>query len=299
MTVNSDYDPFVALRCFTINGMRHRFAAPSRPVYQEQVAFHRERITHTIRYMSDGIQVEARVHRPIKDGTQGLVILNHGYENPTGYLSGRSTALLASMLLQSGFVVAVPDFRCWGGSECGDNLFRAGYVADLLNLMLVLQDNAHVDTSRVGLWGYSLGAGIACKAMVVHRKFKAAVLVGTVSPRDEDIFERWTTFDIELATKNAELLKMYKRAIASSEFLAETSPLSYFRDIETAVQLHHGSDDQATPVAWSQQIEHMLRINGKPVELHIYPNQGHFFDQANRITMLMRTVEFFKKYLSP
>jgi fermentation-respiration switch protein FrsA (DUF1100 family) len=63
------------------------------------------------------------------------------------------------------------------------------------------------------------------------------------------------------------------------------------------LQIHHAEDDSVVNIGYSSDLAAVLQANGKPYEFYSYAGGGHnlvspYFDQA-----IIRTVEFFRKYL--
>ena len=67
--------------------------------------------------------------------------------------------------------------------------------------------------------------------------------------------------------------------------------------INSPLQLHHAEDDTVVNIGYSFSLAAVLRENGKDYEFYNYEGGGHnlispYFDQA-----MLRTMEFFRKYL--
>ena len=59
-----------------------------------------------------------------------------------------------------------------------------------------------------------------------------------------------------------------------------------------------GDNDPRVPKEEALQVFDLLRQDGKTVEAHFYPNEGHGFAQRdNRIDALSRMVAWFDRYL--
>jgi dipeptidyl aminopeptidase/acylaminoacyl peptidase len=74
-----------------------------------------------------------------------------------------------------------------------------------------------------------------------------------------------------------------------------TSPIAYIRDVKAPLLVLQGDND---PRAEAVQVVDLLKKDGKTVEAHYYPNEGHGFVKCeNQIDSIRRTVDWFDKYL--
>jgi dipeptidyl aminopeptidase/acylaminoacyl peptidase len=59
-----------------------------------------------------------------------------------------------------------------------------------------------------------------------------------------------------------------------------------------------GDNDPRVPKEEATQVVELLKKDGKTVDAHYYPNEGHGFNKReNQIDAIRRTVEWFDKYL--
>jgi dipeptidyl aminopeptidase/acylaminoacyl peptidase len=76
----------------------------------------------------------------------------------------------------------------------------------------------------------------------------------------------------------------------------QRSPLHHAERIQAPVILFHGLDDPVVPAAQSQRLALALRERGLPVELHLFPGEGHGFrDGAVQRRVLEATELFFRR----
>jgi dienelactone hydrolase len=82
---------------------------------------------------------------------------------------------------------------------------------------------------------------------------------------------------------------------ARATYLAR-SPLHHAERITAPVLLFHGLDDRVVPPAQSERLAQALSERGVPVELHLFPNEGHGFrDGAVQRRVLEATERFFRR----
>ena len=64
------------------------------------------------------------------------------------------------------------------------------------------------------------------------------------------------------------------------------------------VLILHGEADAIVPVAEARRLERLLRDNGLPYEIHIYPEQGHNFHGPDAQDAFERAMDFLGRHLA-
>jgi len=225
-----------------------------------------------IRYPSDGLRITGFMNVPKSEGPFPVVIMLHGYAPPDEYISINEDYDLpaADMFASNGYLVIHPDLRGFSDGEGEapkfDNLFQTGLAIDTLNLIALVKEAggkpgplANGDPTRIGLWGHSLGGGVALRVITVSQDVRAAILYSALSG-DE--------------SKNSPLMfalsgdeDQYDREQAvDPESLKLISPIYHFDGITAAVKLYHGTEDTVVPVAWAVE-------NCEAMKLHLSPDR--------------------------
>ena len=76
----------------------------------------------------------------------------------------------------------------------------------------------------------------------------------------------------------------------------QRSPLHQVAHLQVPLLLFHGLDDRVVPPAQSEALVERLRQQGVPVELHVFPGEGHGFrDAAVQRQVLECTEAFFRR----
>lgn len=287
-TPSSTPDPYADL---TIEALRQRSYGGG-SIRIERVLAVTSAFTRTlIAYPSDGLTIYGFMNIPRGHGPFPVVIVLHGYVDPQRYSTLAYTTRYADAFARAGFLVLHPNYRNYPPSDEGPNPFRVGYAIDVLNLIALLPTLPMAQPEAVGLFGHSMGGGIALRVLAVHPGVKAAVLYGSMSADERKNFERilqWSG-----GRRGREELS------TPEEALQHISPVFYLGDIVTPVQIHHGAADTVVPPEWSRELYERLRTLGKPVEWYEYPGQPHTFpagSEAERL-LLERSIAFFRKYL--
>jgi len=89
---------------------------------------------------------------------------------------------------------------------------------------------------------------------------------------------------------------------AVKEVLTRESPISYVQNIRTPYILFHGENDRRTGFVQSEMMYRSLKVLGRPVEYVRHPGGTHELtrsgDNRQRIDQMLRTYEFFERYLN-
>jgi dipeptidyl aminopeptidase/acylaminoacyl peptidase len=284
VTPTATPNPYLA---YTVEGLRER-DYPGGEIritgyWEETDAFTRYYIT----YPSDGLTVSGMMAAPKGQGPFPVIILNHGYIPPSEYWTGADTYDASTYLASRGFLTISPDFRGWGRSDTGENIFRTGLAIDVMNLISSLPSLAQADPERVGIWGHSMGGGAVSWVMAVDPRVKASLLYAPVSADARD--RRRFGGSGPSATD-----RLWSDDPA---FLDKISPVNYFDAVAGAVQIHQGTADQTTPPRWAEAIYRALQAAGKPVEYFSYEGQGHALRGEAWRAFMQRTAGFFAQHL--
>ena len=302
---------------YTIPGLRTRdFSGGKiqiRNTLEQNDAFSR----YYIEYPSDDLTITGIMHVPSGTAPFPVLILLHGYIERDQYYAGADTWQAAEFFARRGYLVLAPDLRSWGESDSGLSLFHTGLAADVLNLIGSLPSLPEADPSRVGLWGHSMGGGIATKVLTINDQVRAAVLYAPNSADDADLIARWGAGCLPGQSEAAgdhcnpaeiippdtppELIDAYLTAVTDPDFLRQVAPFYHLEKVNTPLQIHIGTaDGQAlleTPSEWSAKLAESLQIANRDVAYFTYEGQGHFFTGESWNSMLDRALLLFEKQL--
>ena len=301
----------------TIAGMRARTFAggqiTTRAILEQGETFSR----YYIEYPSDGLTITGIMHLPSGEGPFPVLIALHGYVDRDKYYAGLDTWQSAEFFAQQGCLILSPDLRSWGESDSGLSLFHMGLVTDVLNLISALSSLPQADVSKVGLWGYSMGGGIATKVLAIDERVQAAVLYAPNSADDADLIARWGVGCLPDQSETAGdfcnpadvippdtpqvLVDAYLSAAQDSDFMREVAPLYHLEAISVPVQIHIGSaDGQAlgsTPPEWSAKLADAMQQANVDVDYFTYEGQGHFFTGESWTLLLNRALMLYDREL--
>lgn len=232
-----------------------------------------------ITYDSDGLTIHGFINIPKGKGPFPVIIALHGYIPPSEYETLDYSTRYADAIAKNGYIVLHPNMRNFPPSDSPGRVrdFQAGYVVDVLNLLEYVRQEAgqkgslfeNADLANIGIWGHSLGGGVALRTIELVPEIKAAVLYGAVSQRYTSESAGFNVYDLA-ATK-------------------------------AAFSVHHGSADNTIDVSWSKRLCEQLEEAGREHECFFYEGAPHtFLRQGNDDPLFIRrTVDFFNKWLKP
>jgi len=246
-------------------------------------------------FRSGKLTISGVLNVPDGEGPFPAVVLNHGYVEPSIYVTGQAMERERDYLARAGFVVLHNDYRGHAGSDDVDQTdleFRLGYTRDAIAAVKALRGMREVRDDQVALAGRSMGGGVVFNALVVDPELvDAAVVWASVSTRYIDNFRQWT--ETERPDRAAEVTERWGTIEANPTFWAGLSSRTYFDRIEAAVLMHHGTLDESCPYEWAEATRDALRRADVDLNFQSYEGEGHTFFPQWELSM-ERTVDFLR-----
>ena len=253
---------------------------------------------YEVTYPSGDLRVSGILLVPTGKGPFPAVVLNHGYIEPSVYVTGQGLSREQDYLARAGFVVLHTDYRGHAGSDPATPLSREtrlGYTRDTINAVQSLKREKAVDPDRVAMLGRSMGGAVTLNALVAKPGLvKAGVVFASVSSRFLDNFDRWTRAERPEAA--AAFTEEFGTPAEEPGFYDGLSARRYFDRITAPVLLHHGTADDTCPIAWSRTTQSLLREAGVRSRLDVYDGEQHAFGPQWPESM-RRTVAFLRREL--
>jgi carboxymethylenebutenolidase len=211
-------------------------------------------------FKSGGEQIRLDCYAPMGNGQRfpGVIGL-HG--SGGGY---PVVAVPARMLAAQGFAVYVLHYFDRTGTEWVSD--RATIVRHAPAWMKTVWDavsfvsrQPHVDSERIALLGFSLGAYLSLAIASIDNRVKAVVDFFGGFPRE---------------------MKLFMRRFCP-------------------VLILHGEADRTVPVSEAHQVREIAERKQVPYEMKIYPDVGHGFGPEVMLDAAQRTLRFLQRYLAP
>ena len=252
---------------------------------------------YLIRYPSHGLVMYGFMNVPNAAGRFAVVIVIHGYVNPSTYRTLAYTARYADNLAEAGFITIHPNLRGHGLSQGPpeQSAWRVQYAVEILDLAAIVRAQAgrgalEKALPSIGLMGHSMGGGIAQRVAVLDPQIRAVLLYSTMHGDD-----------LKNARQICYVFTNRQRGCGEintpPQTMAQISPIHFYSRMRARVQLHHGTADPQTPYAWAGEICAALRKNNVPHQCFTYPGAGHTFQGENYDNLMRRARGFFDRAL--
>ncbi len=263
------------------------------PIAEETLALS---ATERINYESvDGWQIDGLFTPPLNGKNDTLPPL---YVDVHGGPSGAECDFwdgFMQLFVAAGYAVFKPNMRgSWGhGMAFADAVLGdmgGKDFQDILNGVEYLVRQGLVDGSRVAIGGWSNGGYLTAWAVTQSNRFKAAMMGAGISD--------WHNMHAQTNIADADILLLAADPLENPEVYRKHSPLTYAGRVTTPTLILHGEDDPAVPVAQAYAFYRALRERNVPVELVVYPREGHGLNEkAHQRDALERQLRWFERYL--
>jgi dienelactone hydrolase len=233
----------------------------------------------TTNFTSGGKTIQAELYNPSATPNGGVIVIAYGTDGMTDNLNGPWATMIrdyATKLSERGFVAIIPDYFASTGTQPGESalqgtpIHRDTWQETIADAVTHAKTLPGVDSSRVGLLGFSLGGHICLRLRAI-----AQVLVEFFAPE--------------------KVLIGFPPVL---DGIGTTKTLSLY------TQIHHGLGDKLVPfVPNADNIKQILETEKANVELFSYPGAVHGFvkddsDNKNARDLAMkRTLSFFESHL--
>lgn len=243
----------------------------------------------------DGMDLNAWVIKPANfEPAKKYPVLVYTYGGPHAQVVmnqwGGATFLWHQMMAQKGFVIFALDNR---GSAGRGHLFEepihfrfgAQEMSDQRDGVAWLKGQPWVDSSRIGIWGWSYGGHMTLHAMFEDPEdFKAGFAGGPVTD--------WHYYDTIYTERYIGLLPGNEESYQSS------SPMEKAGHLKGKLLIAHGTGDDNVHFANTLSLVDKLIELGKSVEVMPFPGRGHgVSDPPARIFLMNRVTQFFVENL--
>jgi dipeptidyl aminopeptidase/acylaminoacyl peptidase len=180
------------------------------------------------------------------------------------------------------------DFRYANLNDWGGNDFL-----DLMHGVDLLIHEGIADPARLGICGWSYGGFMSSWAITQTDRFVAASIGAPVT----NLVSFIGTSDIPSFVPDFFGGEFWER----TDLMLARSPLFQAHQVKTPAIIQHGDADERVPLEQGLQYYMALERRGVPVQLYIYPRQGHAINEPHLLADAMqRNLEWFTaKLLAP
>ena len=229
-----------------------------------------------------------------RDASNPALVLPHG--GPTGQMVDYWNADVAA-LTSRGYICIAPNPR--GSTGFGLGFQKANFqdlgggdLKDEIAGVDFLKATGYVDPKKIGIFGGSYGGFMTLMAIGKTPDIWAAAV-------DEYGIINWSTM---LKSSDPSLNEYLKALLGNPDenrkVYEEDSPITYIRNEKAPLLVLQGDNDPRVPKEEAQQVVDILKKEGRVVDVHYYPNEGHgFVKRENQIDSIRRTIAWFDQYL--
>ena len=245
----------------------------------------------------DGTMISALLWMPFnleRNGHNPGVVLPHG--GPTGQTTDYFSRTVVA-LVSRGYTVIAPNVR--GSTGYGFSFQQMNYkdlgggdLQDEVYSAKFLSATGYVDPKKIGITGGSYGGYMTLMAIGKTPDVWAAAV-------EEYGIVDWLT----MLQHEDPRLQEYEKSLLGDPVTdlavyQAASPIKYLTNAKAPLLVLQGDNDIRVPKEEAEQVVSILKENGKTVDAHYYPNEGHGFSKReNQIDAIRRTIDWFDRYL--
>jgi len=223
-----------------------------------------------ITYLSDGLRVKGYLASPIYENKYPCVIYNRGGNKEFGSLNAFKAVFILAKVASWGYVVIGSQYRGNAGGE-GIEEFGGNDVNDVLNLVPVLKEMEHTDTSRMALYGWSRGGMMTYLTLAKTCEFKAAIVGGGLSDLWKWMETRNDTIETVFANNIPNYATNTKEALNSRSAIKQVDKMCK----TTPILMLHGSDDWRVVPEMALDLSYQFLKKKIPHQLILFEGGGH------------------------
>ncbi|WP_368649942.1 alpha/beta hydrolase family protein [Brucella intermedia] len=243
-----------------------------------------------ITYASDGLPVAGYLMEPLAPGKHPAIIYNRGGYGEFGALAPDVGLLQLADLAAEGYVVVASQYRGTAGAP-GHDEFGGADVADVLNLIPLLDAMDNVDASRIGMMGHSRGGMMTYLALARTTRIKAAVILAGPADLAGSLDERpemARVYETAIDARGAQLVNALRKRSAVNwvDKLPKDVPLL----------LVHGTADWRVSPTESIRMASLLLEYRVPFRLMLLEGDDHGLT-GHPIELRVQTRQWFGRYL--
>jgi dipeptidyl aminopeptidase/acylaminoacyl peptidase len=253
-----------------------------------------------IRWKSkDGREIEGLVIYPVGyDPAKRYPLIVHVHGGPSGVWADTFPGTHGNyghVWAGKGWVAFYPNPR--GSSGYGNEFLLAnvrdwggGDYQDIQTGVDHLIARGIADPARLGQTGWSYGGYMTAWTLTQTDRFKA-VMVGAGLT---NMFSMYSTNDLQRTLEGYFGAEPWD----DTEIYMSRSAMRHIKHARTPTLIMHGGNDQRVPIGQAQELYMGLRKNGVPVDLAIYPREGHGLQEPrHQLDKMQREYAWFARHV--
>jgi len=232
------------------------------------------------------------IYPPQFDANKKYPVLVYLYGGPHAQMITNSWLGGADMWLyymaQQGFVVFTMDNRgsMNRGLEFENITFRKLGTIERLDQIAgaeYLKKQTYVDSTRMGIFGWSFGGFMSINMMTRTNEFKVGVAGGPVID--------WSMYEVMYTERYMDKPKDNK------EGYDDANLMNYVKDLKGKLLIIHGSADDV--VLWQHSLNYIKKCvdEGVQVDYFVYPGHKHNVLGKDRVHLMQKVADYFKQNL--
>jgi dipeptidyl aminopeptidase/acylaminoacyl peptidase len=256
--------------------------------------------TRNIHWTSDGHRVQGWLSLPKNyDPARKYPLIINVHGGPSwACLANWSTSAMGDMRAASllGWFVLCPNPRgSYGQGEAftQGNVkdFGGGDYRDLMAGVDAVIKHFSIDPGKLGIRGHSYGGYMTMWAETQTHRFAAAVAGAGLSD--------WKSY-YGLNDIDEWMIPFFGMSVYDDPAMYEKSdPLHFVKKVRTPTLILVGDSDGEVPMEQSVEWQHALQSMKVPVQLVVYPGEGHLFNKpVDARDYTLRTLEWFDRWFS-
>lgn len=227
------------------------------------------------------------------DGPPPMVLVVHG--GPTSAHRDDYTGWITQALASAGYAVLRPNPRgsIGRGVEFADAVLGDMGGADFEDLMRGVDEaiaRGWADPNRLAIAGWSYGGFMTAWAVTQTPRFRAAMMGAGICD--------FHSFHAQTNIQEWDMRFLRATPNERPDVYRDHSAITFARNVTTPTLIIHGEKDPCVPVNQAYAFYHALREQGVPVELAVYPREGHGFVERDHLRdWVERFLRFLKAHL--
>lgn len=265
------------------------------------VVAERKEIREGFHIENKGQKIFGILHKPCNGEAAPCVVIMHGFAS-SKHGTNRAHVILSEKLAEQGIASIRFDFRGAGDSEgCLSEISLEDMVSDALLVLDYVHHVEAVDSSRLGVFGSSLGGTIATLSSHRSQSVSAMALWAPVASGElwyRDFIAQNPEKLLEEPKKVLSHYRGFKLNPLFQEQFGRMMAAQLLEELDIPLLHMHGERDQV--VSLLHQKVYKMHSEGKqaPSRFISYPDQEHQLGaNSSAKEALGETIRFFKEYL--